>query len=81
MNLRCLVKNAFRQYRSRFDHMFATVEHQQHSPMPQSRNETGDRITFIDRKTESQPGRAGDQKRILKRSQIDEVDQIAEFLE
>ena len=81
MNLRCLVKNSLRQYRCRFDHMLATVEDQQHSPMPQRRDEAGDRIAFIDRKTESQPGRAGDEKRIPERSQIDEVDQIAEFLQ
>ena len=81
MNLRCLIKNVFRQHRCRFDHMFATVEDQQHSPMPQSRDETGDRITFIDRKTKSQAGRAGDKKRILKRAQVDEVDQIVEFLQ
>ncbi len=81
MNLRCIIINAFRQDGCRFDHVFATVEDQQHSPMPQSRDETGDRITFINRKTESHPGSASDQKRIFKRPQIDEVDQIAEFLE
>src|SRR5450631_4267864 len=81
MNLRCLIKNAFRQYGSGFDHMFATVEDQQHSPMPQSGDEAGDGIPFIDRKTESHPGSASDQKRIFERSQIDEMDQIAELLE